>query len=166
MARRRSTYTEENRGDKQDAAGYKSPATTGRYDDDVPVVKATSQALVFSGNFSGGAEKARGNSLSACIYWWAHQDSNLEPRDYEAPHSRLKINDICVVFFPMQPRGTRVVARLRMPFFRRAARPSPPTLLSIDRELLQLSAASNPIRTAVADATWPARPRAPPPDTQ
>lgn len=33
------TDTPGNRGDKQDAAGHKSPATTGRYDHDVPVVK-------------------------------------------------------------------------------------------------------------------------------
>lgn len=31
--------TEGNRGDKQDAAGHKSPTTTDRYDHDVPVVK-------------------------------------------------------------------------------------------------------------------------------
>ncbi len=28
-----------NRGGKQDAAGHKSPTTTGRYDHDVPVVR-------------------------------------------------------------------------------------------------------------------------------
>ncbi|HFF3032310.1 TPA: tyrosine recombinase XerC [Stenotrophomonas maltophilia] len=33
------TDTEGNRGDKQDAAGHKSPTTTGRYDHDMPVVK-------------------------------------------------------------------------------------------------------------------------------
>lgn len=33
------TDTEGNRGDKQDAAGHKSPTTTGRYDHDLPVVK-------------------------------------------------------------------------------------------------------------------------------
>ena len=26
-----------------------------------------------------------GRRLSACFLWWAHQDSNLEPRDYESP---------------------------------------------------------------------------------
>jgi hypothetical protein len=33
------TDTAGNRGDKQDAAGHKSPVTTGRYDHDLPVVK-------------------------------------------------------------------------------------------------------------------------------
>lgn len=33
------TDTAGNRGDKQDAAGHKSPLTTGRYDHDLPVVK-------------------------------------------------------------------------------------------------------------------------------
>lgn len=33
------TDTAGNRGDKQDAAGHKSPATTGRYDHDIPIVK-------------------------------------------------------------------------------------------------------------------------------
>lgn len=33
------TDTVGNRGDKQDAAGHQSPATTGRYDHDLPIVK-------------------------------------------------------------------------------------------------------------------------------
>ena len=35
------TDTKGNRGDKQHAAGHKSPTTTGRYDHDMPVVKPT-----------------------------------------------------------------------------------------------------------------------------
>ncbi len=39
LMQRGITDTEGNRGDKQDAAGHKSPTTTGRYDHDTPIVK-------------------------------------------------------------------------------------------------------------------------------
>lgn len=39
LKRRGITDTEGNPGNKQDAAGHKSPITTGRYDHDLPVVK-------------------------------------------------------------------------------------------------------------------------------
>ena len=32
--------------------------------------------------------------------WWAHQDSNLEPKDYEATHLSIKINYLTTGFFP------------------------------------------------------------------
>lgn len=78
------TGPEGNHGDKQDAAGHKSPTTTGRYDHDVPVVKPPRERRFFPCSFPCGTKKAPGQKPK-CLFWWAHQDSNLEPRDYESP---------------------------------------------------------------------------------
>ena len=59
---REITGTEGNHGDKQDAAGHKSPTTTGRYDHDVPVVKPPRERRFFPCSFPCGTKKAPGCS--------------------------------------------------------------------------------------------------------
>lgn len=54
---REITGTEGNRGDRQDAAGHKSPTTTGRYDHDVPVVKPPRERRFFPCSFPCGTKK-------------------------------------------------------------------------------------------------------------
>jgi len=38
--------------------------------------------------------------------WWAHQDSNLEPKDYEAATESSRINDIALCIVPVTARET------------------------------------------------------------
>lgn len=55
---------------------------------------------------------------SASFYWWAHQDSNLEPNDYEARTETLQINDIRPGIFPASLRETIDLSRPTGSFFR------------------------------------------------
>ncbi len=47
--------------------------------------EASRVALNFFGHSFAGIKKAPGPTPKCLIRWWAHQDSNLEPRDYESP---------------------------------------------------------------------------------
>ncbi len=40
------------------------------------------------------------------LMWWAHQDSNLEPKDYEAATESSRINDIALSIVPVTARET------------------------------------------------------------
>lgn len=60
------------------------------------------------------------------------QDSNLERRDYETPHSCLKINDICVALFRCNPWNSRCSAAADAIF--PASCPSFPANTPVDRQ--------------------------------
>jgi len=58
--------------------------------------------------------------------WWAHQDSNLEPKDYEARRKLIIINNLAIPIFPLPPRGTPTAPEAETLFFRsREARSGP-----------------------------------------
>ncbi|SMQ97160.1 integrase [Xanthomonas fragariae] len=63
------TDTDGNRGDKQDAAGHVSSATTDRYDHQLPVVKPPRRCRIFPKIFPKPQNRHFDSRSSACFYW-------------------------------------------------------------------------------------------------